>query len=222
MWSAAPASDVIDTLEAFDLSILRFLVAQRTDELTAVTLTIGRLGTQSSVMGLVALAGLLIVLARRSWRTGMAVALSVILAQVLVGLLKDVLQRPRPPLDVTLLAGLGYAFPSTHAAFTSAGVAAYVAAGWVGRRGDTPGRRHPGLVAILVALVAFVGFSMVYLGSHWAGDVLAGWLIGPPLGWAVGRALRDPTRRTSRDAPRPPGHQTRGPQAVHRGGGGGI
>ena len=177
MWSAAPfdagpGSSALDALEAIDLSILQTLVAHRTDALTAITLTIGLLGTQSIVIGLVALTGLVIVVARRSWRTGAAVALSVFLAQTIVDLLKEQIQRPRPPLDLTLLPGDGYAFPSTHAAFTSAGVAAYLAAGWIGRRrtsaagraAEPRGRRPPAVAVALVALVVFVGASMVYLG----------------------------------------------------------
>ena len=39
--------------------------------------------------------------------------------------------------------------------------------------------------AILIAWVFLVGYSRIYLGAHFPGDVLTGWIAGGFFGWAV-------------------------------------
>jgi undecaprenyl-diphosphatase len=69
------------------------------------------------------------------------------------------------------LTGCGgtFSFPSNHALNTAAAAAfaqvLYPATGWV-----------------TWPLVAVIGFSRVYVGAHYAGDVLGGWVIGGLLG----------------------------------------
>ena len=85
--------------------------------------------------------------------------------------------RPRPADDlVQILRELdGFSFPSGHVTYyvVFLGVLTYVSAR------DMP----PGPVrlilhsAVLIALLA-VGFSRIYLGAHWIGDVLAGYAVG--------------------------------------------
>ena len=123
-----------------------------------------------------------------------------------VSALKDVIARPRPPADLTMLAGEGFAFPSTHAAFTSAAATAFVAVtAWRSRRARAV------VTALLGAAVALVGFSMVYLGSHWVSDVLVGWLIGVPLGAGLGRLLRRRPRADGEALPSRGSTGSRGP-----------
>ena len=49
-------------------------------------------------------------------------------------------------------------------------------------QGDPPGRRWVWLPAAL--LILLIGFSRIYLGVHYASDVLAGFCIGVPWLWA--------------------------------------
>jgi undecaprenyl-diphosphatase len=88
--------------------------------------------------------------------------------------LKELIQRPRPCLrlqNVQELLGCGgaYSFPSNHAANTAAAAAffqvLYPKSGWVGW-----------------PLVAAIGLSRVYIGAHYVGDVLGGWLFGVVIG----------------------------------------
>ncbi len=210
MWSAPP-------VDAADLAILRFIAEHRVDWLTSIARGIGLVGTSTAGLVAMAIAGGVLVVALRAWRQALAVFAAVVLAKEVVGLLKDLLERRRPPIDLTELAGGGFAFPSTHAAFTAAGVAACLAV-----MGTTRGRPATVLRCALVALVAAVGGCMVYLGSHWASDVLVGWAIGAPLGWVIGRVLRPSTAGVRPENAREPRAANSGLRGYGRGGGGGI
>jgi len=102
-------------------------------------------------------------------------------------LLKVQVSRPRPTANLVHIvqAAVGYSFPSGH-------VMAYIAYwgllfsfGVILFEG-----RHWWRIALLTtsaALVVLIGPSRVYLGDHWASDVLGAYLIGGVLlGLAVG------------------------------------
>jgi membrane-associated phospholipid phosphatase len=99
------------------------------------------------------------------------------------GQLKWVFERVRPCRALTDAvkiepSGCGglFSFPSNHAANTAALAAflqvLYPKSGW-----------------ITWPIVAFVGFSRVFIGAHYVTDVLGGWILGGMIGGGVAWAL---------------------------------
>jgi undecaprenyl-diphosphatase len=99
---------------------------------------------------------------------------------VLILLLKDVFERPRPDLALRLVHAGSTSFPSGHALESS--VAYLTLAALLSRL-----VRHRGLKLYFIGLALFltgiVGATRVYLGVHYPSDVLGGWIAG--LTWAL-------------------------------------
>lgn len=106
-------------------------------------------------------------------------ALYVIVTSVIGGLLnlvlKGMFERARPDLAVALRQAHGYSFPSGHAmgSMIVLGCLAYVMA-----RSWGPWRLRSATIAFLIASIAAVGLSRVYLGVHWISDIAAGFAAG--------------------------------------------
>ncbi len=174
-------------LEA-DRQILESLYTIRDLDTTLSLITLTQLGS-TLVIGGIALSVALYLLVRKrlSYLAGLSV--SVIGTIIAVFPLKMFIARARPDIAFQAYAETGFSFPSGHAAFSVAlfGFLAYL----VWRRVS---RTH-GIIgsAFALLLVSLIGFSRLYLGLHFASDVLAGFGIGAlflTLGIIVSERLR--------------------------------
>jgi len=115
--------------------------------------------------------------------TAAVIAAAFVAGDAAAGIVKETVDRPRPPLDepgrldAAIALPSSPSFPSGHAttAFAAATAAAVL----------MPRLRWPALV-----LAALVALSRVYLGVHFALDVLAGALLGALVGGAIALAAR--------------------------------
>jgi membrane-associated phospholipid phosphatase len=177
-----------DGSTGFDRSITSWFVDHRASWLTTVARALSAIGSQKVLVPLVAVVAILLIV--RGAR-GPAALMVVIWAGGLglYSLAKYVVDRPRPPMHLWLTNASGSAFPSGHAtqSLSTYAALALVCAALL------PQSRRPALAAAAV-LAAGIGLSRVYLGVHWATDVLAGWLAAAC--WVALVARLAHTRRT--------------------------
>ncbi len=166
----------------WDLEVSRSLQAIKLPGLLDLSLFIHQLGEPLAVAVTLGALPAALVLARR--RPEALLALALVLPSVFNQVLKAVIGRPRPDPDLVqvLVESGSNTFPSGHMVhFTLLlGLLLYLA--W---RTSLP-RVFKGALAVLAggALMA-VGASRVYLGAHWASDVVGGLLWGLLYLWAM-------------------------------------
>lgn len=149
----------------------------------------------------------LIIFRKWGWKGGLLCAALLVTAfiltdQVSVHLFKNVIKRPRPCTvpglmdQLQLLEGFcnsKYGFVSSHAANTAC-VAIFLLAGkcitWKNAR-----RVEKLLFILLPVYFLGNGYSRIYLGLHYPGDVLAGWLLGAFIGFVFARFFMAVSRK---------------------------
>ncbi|GAA3968156.1 phosphatase PAP2 family protein [Gordonia caeni] len=94
---------------------------------------------------------------------------------ILMTLLKHLFGRDRPPVADRLIDVDGLSFPSGHAMCSTVilGLTAVIC-----YRLFSAVRERPAVLLVAPVLVLVIGMSRVYLGAHWASDVLVGWALG--------------------------------------------
>jgi undecaprenyl-diphosphatase len=142
----------------------------RMDQLVDVAKVVSALGAFPTVAALV-LATAVLLITRRRFAEALVLVVGLALVYVAVKITKEAIDRPRPPQSLVRTAG--DAFPSGHAAYATAWVAAAVI---LTRRLRLVATGTLVFVGLGVAIA--VGATRVYLRAHWASDVAGGWGLG--------------------------------------------
>ena len=168
-FAAAADHGILAHVQRVDDAWLRLMVSGRSAPVTAVAKFFNLLGLVYVTLPVrIAIAGYLAL--RRRWWHMAAFVSAVVLSEVLIGTLKDVYDRTRPP--GSLVATSGASFPSGHAIAASVTVVAAVIAL------VPPGRHRVVWGTAAVGFSVLMAASRAYLAAHWLSDAIAGILLG--------------------------------------------
>lgn len=150
-----------------------FVENLRADWLTPIMESISALATPLSLLVLL----LVIVAFAPGKRPGMFCAVNLVLVAILNVVLKELVQRPRPE-DIGLVVETGFSFPSGHSMVAMAFFGLLVWLVWHYEKDRVMRLACCGGFSLIILLI---GISRIYLGVHYASDVLAGFCVS--LAW---------------------------------------
>ena len=129
----------------------------------------------SNLASPVVIFGMLIIIAAfvPGKKPGRCAFLNLVLVVIINQALKFIIQRPRP-IGYRLVSEVGYSFPSGH---SMVAMAFYGFLAWVAWHYEPTKLERYGYTFLFGLLVCMVGFSRIYLGVHYASDVVAGFCI---------------------------------------------
>jgi undecaprenyl-diphosphatase len=158
----------------FDLRVINMVSIFRTEHLNQVMLFITYLAKGEIIVVGVIILGLILILLK-NWRFLNALLISVLGGEFFVWIIKNLVERPRPPLTNALVTETSYSFPSGHTfvAISFYGLLVYFII-------QSEKNKFLKIVSFLlgVILIVGVGISRIYLGAHWPSDVLASFAAG--------------------------------------------
>jgi len=178
-------------LASIDPPVWQWMIDHRSQTLTTTAIVVTNVGS-TVAMTVIASATIIYLLIKRRFGDAALVAVVASGAGLLVRFGKATVGRERPPAEFRLVIETNESFPSGHALASAAilGVVLVVLLPSIPNRGAR--------IAILVGVALFalaIGLTRVYLGVHWATDVIAGWVTG--LAWlALCLTVRQVWRRT--------------------------
>lgn len=156
-------------INLIDKNIYNLIIKLMNSNTTAIMMFISYLG---SAVTLITLAiGFIIILKNK--RNAKYIALNLVLVFLLNRILKLLIARPRPDV-LRLVLEDGYSFPSGHSMVSMGFYGFLIYLIYINIRSKKI--KYP-LIIFLSLLILFIGISRIYLGVHYATDVIGGFII---------------------------------------------
>jgi undecaprenyl-diphosphatase len=171
----ADAATESDGLASFDPGFTAHVVSIRTTPLTAIAHLLTFLGDVPVLVVLMLIAAALLWRWTHTLRAPFLLLFAMAGSAALTYGVKALVERKRP--GITFVLGpvdTGFAFPSGHTLNSTVFWGMVAGLVWAGLR-STAARIAVATAAFLLSIG--IGLSRVYLGYHWATDVLAGWVL---------------------------------------------
>ena len=161
---------ISNRIDGFDDYVYELVSGYASDSLTNFMKAITNLG--GTVFILEATIGILLILKDKKLRY--AAVLNLIFESFLNNLFKTIFKRQRPSI-LRLVGAGGYSFPSGHA---MASVAFYGFLIYIVYKNVENKYLKFFLIFLMVLIILLIGLSRIYLGVHFASDVIGGFTLG--------------------------------------------
>ena len=150
-----------------DLAVLEFMVSIRNDFLNAVVAAITHCGDTVTI---VALCAILVILPTRR-KYGFPLTLAALTGLAIYKPMKHIFLRARPDVMYHIVEQGGYSFPSGH---TTSSIIVYGLLLYLIRKHCKNEKLKNILSVVCILLACLIPPSRLYVGVHWATDVLCG------------------------------------------------
>lgn len=166
-----------DRLVQFDLRVINLFSMLRHPNLNQQMLFVTYLAKGEIITFGILISSILLFLYKR-WRILVTLLISVIGGEFFVWIIKNLVERPRPPLTNALVTEATYSLPSGHTFVAIAFYGLFVY--FIIQSGKNKFIKTISFIAG-ISLIILIGTSRIYLGAHWPSDVFAGIAVG--LAW---------------------------------------
>ena len=153
-----------------DLAVLEFMVSIRSEFLNIVVAAITHCGDTITIVSLCAI---LVILPTRK-KYGIPLTISALIGLSIYKPMKHIFLRARPDVMYHIVEQGGYSFPSGH---TTSSIIVYGVLLYLIRKHCKNETLKNVLSAICLVFIFCIGPSRLYVGVHWATDVLCGMFI---------------------------------------------
>lgn len=159
----------MDKLEWFDNSIYNLISSFTCEELTSFFKFITNFASFTYITVFILL---IFIFIKNKW-TGILIMINSINGVIINKILKSIFVRPRPDVLKLIKQG-GYSFPSGHA---MASMIFYGLLIYLIYKSDINKKLKYISITFLSILIFLIGISRIYLGVHYASDILSGYLV---------------------------------------------
>lgn len=160
-----------EEIPRFDSVIRSGILNLRSDLLTPIVKAVTGLGNSETI---IILCVILILWRRTRFEIGLPVSCTALFTVAVQTFFKNLIERPRPPVESFLIPQGGFSFPSGHSCSSLVfyGFLVYLLIH------KTVDKSVNKFIILLLLLPLMIGISRIYLGVHYPTDVLAGWCLG--------------------------------------------
>lgn len=163
-----------EQLKLYDDFVIRHVVALRSPFNTALMKSVTIIGNLVGYILIIPILTIFFII-RKNWRLSLEITIVLLLSSGLNIVLKNTIERQRPPELGRLVFAEFYSFPSGHAmsAITFYGFIIYLSfilikKAWL----------KYGITLLCIFMTLMIGISRIYLGVHYPSDILAGYVAG--------------------------------------------